>query len=102
MAFAPTPAILISGVALSGLTAGYGVCMRSLMTSLISNDIAMLYTMISMFEILGTIAANPLLSAAFRMGLRLGGVWIGLPYMIAGLLYIGALCLILCVRINDE
>lgn len=101
VAFAPSPAVLISGVALSGLTAGYGVCMRSLMTSLLSNDIAMLYTLIGMFEILGTIAANPLLSASFRMGLKLGGVWFGLPYMIAGLLYTFAFCLIACMRISD-
>jgi hypothetical protein len=103
VALATTPAGLISGVVISGLAFGYAVFVRSLMNSMMKHDIATLYPMISLLEILGILIANPLLSALFRQGLHLGGNWIGLHFIMAGLLlYTVALCIIAWIRVDND
>jgi hypothetical protein len=57
------------------------------MTSLMSRDIAVLYTAIAWLETVGTMAVNPLLAASFRKGIEIGGGWIGLPYYVAAALF---------------
>jgi len=101
VALAPTSAVLFGGVAFSGLAAGYGICARSLMTSLLSHNIAMLYTTINILEVLGIFIASPLLAALFRLGLQWGGAWTGLPFLMAGLLYTGALFIIGWIKVDD-
>ena len=101
VALATTPAGLIGGVGISGLAAGYSIFARSLMTSLMVNDIAILYTVMSIQETLGIFIANPLLSALFRWGIDLGGSWVGLPFMMAAMLYTTALCIIGWIKVDD-
>ncbi|KAK0649758.1 major facilitator superfamily domain-containing protein [Cercophora newfieldiana] len=101
VALAATPAALISGVAISGLATGYSIFVRSLMTSLMVNDIGILYTVISIQEALGIFIANPLLSVLFRRGIDLGGRWVGLPFVMAALLYTAALCIIAWIRVDE-
>ena len=42
-----------------------------------------LYTTLSMMDTLGSLLAGPSIAAAFKWGMRLGGVWLGLPYMLS-------------------
>ncbi|KAH8649270.1 major facilitator superfamily domain-containing protein [Xylariales sp. PMI_506] len=98
---APTPALLAAGTCVSSLSAGYMVHMRALMTSMMPHDIAMLYSVISLLETVGILIANPIMAASFRVGMDWGGSWIGLPFIIAGLLYITALVIIGGVKPND-
>jgi hypothetical protein len=65
------------------------------------SDIGVLYTVISIQESLGIFIANPLLSALFRWGIDLGGVWVGLPFMMAAVLYTTALCIIGWIKVDD-
>jgi hypothetical protein len=65
VALAVTPPGVIAGVAISGLATGYNILVRSLVTSMMVNDITTLYTMISILEILGMRIADPLLAAMF-------------------------------------
>lgn len=102
LALVPTRAFLFSGVAPSGLTTGFAICVRSLMTSLMSYDIAILYTTINIMQIMGIMIANPMLAALFRLGFQWGREWTELLFAMAGLLYIGALCIISRVKVDDE
>lgn len=101
VALATTPAGLIGGVGITGLASGYSIFARSLMTSLMVSDIAALYTVMSIQESLGIFIANPLLSALFRWGIDLGGGWVGLPFMMAAVLYTTALCIIGWIKVDD-
>lgn len=92
----------VAGIVLSALGYGYTFVLRGLLTSLISRDIAMLYSMISFVEAAGSIVATPLLGVSFRIGLDYGGVWIGLPYLTAGLLFTGAFAIIGGIRIAEK
>ena len=52
-----------------------------------SSNIAQLYTAIAVLDTCGSLIAGPILSGTFRLGLRLGGGWISLPYMFAAGLF---------------
>ncbi|KAK0388418.1 hypothetical protein NLU13_4662 [Sarocladium strictum] len=47
----------------------------------------LLYTIIAIFEALGTLTAGPLLAQVLNVGLAWGGRWIGLPFLATGLMY---------------
>ena len=102
VALATTPGGLISGVGITGLAGGYAIFAKSLMTSLMGKDIAILYTVMSIQVSLGVFIANPLLSALFRRGIDLGGMWMGLPFMMAAVLYTIALCVIGWIKVDDD
>jgi hypothetical protein len=60
-----------------------------------------LYNTIAVTETIGTIIAGPLLSMSFRRGLEMGGLWIGLPFIIAGVLFSAAAIIVYIVRLPD-
>ena len=68
---------------------GFGAAARSLLTSQVpSHDIALLYTMFSLFASLSTLSGAPILSYAFSFRIWLGGWLIGLPFFLASLMYV--------------
>jgi hypothetical protein len=51
------------------------------------DDVAFLYTIIAVFEGVGTLISTPLLAKALSTGIIWGGSWIGLPFLIVATLY---------------
>jgi MFS family permease len=96
---AETRVLATAGIVLMACGAGYAVLARSIMSSLVSGEHAgLLYTVISVVESVGSVAAGPLLSQLFNLGLHWGGAWIGLPFTTAALLYAIAFLIVGFVR----
>ncbi len=79
---------MIFGLGLSTLSYGYRVLVRSLLAPIVDGHHSnAMYTTISLFESMGSIMAGPLLSALFREGMKWGEAWLGLPFLLIGVLY---------------
>lgn len=63
-----------------------------------TSDIARLYALISIMEGIGSLVAGPGMAWAFRWGISLGTVWLGLPYGFATLLFALALVTVFSIR----
>lgn len=67
---------------------GYIPALRSFLTSLVpSDEMALLFTMIGVFESVGALVGSPLLALAFSTGIRRGGIMTGLPFFCAAIIY---------------
>lgn len=55
-------------------------------------------TAISLVINLGIIASGPLMASAFQAGMAMDGIWLGLPFMVAALLFFGASCATFSIR----
>jgi len=79
---------------------GFGLLVRSLLTSLVEqHHIGTLYQIISVCGQLGLLVAGPILSTAFSFGLKLGGFWTGLPYIVAGCMFGTATIIVFTLRL---
>lgn len=83
--------------------------MRSLVTFLVesnlenkTNDIGRLYAIISVMEGIGNLIAAPGMAWAFRIGLRWGQEWLGLPFGFAALLFALVLLIVFSVRVSRD
>ncbi|KAJ5614789.1 hypothetical protein N7528_008443 [Penicillium herquei] len=78
---APHIGLAIFGLVLQASGAGLGVICRALAMSYIEpEDVSKINAMIGIFETLGSLFAGPTLAWLFAMGLKLKGIWFGLPY----------------------
>ncbi|KAJ5712059.1 hypothetical protein N7488_006215 [Penicillium malachiteum] len=78
---APHIRLAIFGLILQASGAGLGVICRALAMSYIEpEDVSKINAMIGIFETLGSLLAGPTLAWLFAMGLKLKGIWFGLPY----------------------
>uniref|UniRef100_A0A093ULI6 Uncharacterized protein n=1 Tax=Talaromyces marneffei PM1 TaxID=1077442 RepID=A0A093ULI6_TALMA len=85
---ADSPVELSAGVILSALVSAFTVTARSTLSSLIDQKyLATVYTGLSVMAYSGVVAGGPLLASSFRWGMKLGGFWMGLPFIVAADLY---------------
>lgn len=67
---------------------GFASAVRSLATSLVEpHHIGRLNSYATTIDMVGSLAAGPLLSTAYGAGLELGGAWVGLPFLLSGVSY---------------
>lgn len=91
MSFASYPITFVAGLNLFALGWGFFSALRSLATELVpSSQIGLLSMVIVLSQNGGRMIAEPALAAAVKSGLEAGGVWMGLPYMAAVALFLGA------------
>lgn len=77
--------ILVLGQVLYSMGMAFSVPARSIVTSMVEKKhLAALYTTISVLLYSGMLTGGPLFAGAFGWGLRLGGLWTGMPYLISG------------------
>lgn len=87
------------GIILMACGAGFSVLARSIISSLIAKErVGLLYSFISVIENIASIAAGPLLSQLFSLGLYWGGAWIGLPFIMTAIFYTIAFLILGFVR----
>lgn len=97
---APVPALLICGLVILSLGSAFLITARSLVTGLVPPDhVGTLYSAIAISQSLGILIAGPLFAYLFRIGLHLGGAWMGLPFLQAGLFYVIATLAMWCIRV---
>jgi predicted membrane channel-forming protein YqfA (hemolysin III family) len=64
-------------------------------------NLTSLYTAIAIMDTIGGIIAGPLLALTFNAGLKLGGQWIGLPFLIVSVFFLGVGCVIFMVQLPE-
>ncbi|KAL3417341.1 MFS transporter [Phlyctema vagabunda] len=102
IAFSATPILLTIGLVSFSLGGGYSQVIRSLLTSIVEpHFVGTLYNTIAMAETIGLILAGPLLASAFKKGLELGGAWIGMPFMVAAVLFLISTVAVFLIRLPD-
>jgi MFS family permease len=86
-AFAPTVWLFISALVVTSLGAGFTTLCRALLNAVVEpHTVATLNTTISMMEGIMGLISSPFLGWLLSKGLELGGMWMGLPYLVcAGL-----------------
>ncbi|OJJ72219.1 hypothetical protein ASPBRDRAFT_75463 [Aspergillus brasiliensis CBS 101740] len=103
MAIASQPPLFVFGVCLLAFGWGFYSALRSLATALVlPSQVGVLNTAIGLAQSIGSMASGPILAAAFRRGVHQDGFWMGLPYILAAVLFFFASCLTSVVRIVDE
>ncbi|KAF7954343.1 hypothetical protein EAE96_005468 [Botrytis aclada] len=81
IALAPTLPLVILGMAVFTLGAGYISITRSLITTLVDRQHkGQLYAAVAVVETTGRLIAGPGFAKLYIVGLRLKGVWMGLPF----------------------
>lgn len=70
---------------------GATALIRSLLSSLVLRDeVGRLFAVMSLVWTAAMLVASPVVAKLFSEGLRRGGVWTGLPFLVAGLLFVVA------------
>ncbi|KAF7933703.1 uncharacterized protein EAE98_003412 [Botrytis deweyae] len=81
IALAPTLPLAILGMAVFTLGAGFISMMRSLITTLVDRQHkGQLYAAVAVVETTGRLIAGPGFAQLYIEGLRLKGIWVGLPF----------------------
>jgi MFS family permease len=95
------PAVMSVGLGLMTLGSGYNLVVRSLLASTVEkNHVGTMYTVIGTIETVGILVSGPLLAITFRVGMEVDGGWLGLPYIVAGLLLSLAAVTVCLVRVS--
>lgn len=86
------------------LGGGYGPAAQSLVTHLVDNadHTGRLYAIIAVMSASGSLVAGPGLSYAFHEGLKWGRAWLGLPFMVCGVLYVLVFIVLVAIRLRHK
>lgn len=86
---APSIPTLIISLVVQAAGAGFLFATRSLITSLIRREqTAKLFTVIEILQSVGSVIASLVITNVFRLGIDLGGVWIGLAWFMTSALFV--------------
>lgn len=84
----PSIAMVIPSLIFQTCGAGFVFFIRSLITSLVNRDeTARLYTVIEVIQAVGSVIASLSITNVFRLGIEMGGFWIGLAWMTTSSLF---------------
>lgn len=84
----PSVATLIPSMIIQTSGSGFVFLTRSIITTLVERDeTARLYTVIEIIQSFGNVVASLSITTVFQIGLRLGGFWIGLAWMMTSSLF---------------
>lgn len=103
LAIAPSLWMFIFGLLIMALGSASTSLTRSLMSLYVDPEHrSRLFSMVGMTETIGSMYGPPMLAGLFSLGMRLGGAWIGLPYLgISGLIALVIVAL-LFVRVPKQ
>lgn len=84
----PSVATLIPAMIVQTSGSGFMFLARSIITTLVERDeTARLYTVVEILQSVGNIVASLSITGVFQLGLRLGGFWIGLAWIMTSTLF---------------
>ncbi|KAJ5223988.1 hypothetical protein N7468_008530 [Penicillium chermesinum] len=84
----PAVSTLIPSLVVQTSGSGFVFLARSIITTLVERDeTARLYTVIEILQAVGNVFASLSITAVFQMGLRMGGFWVGLAWMMTSSLF---------------
>jgi MFS family permease len=86
MGLAPSAPFAVVSMAIAALGQGTTLLTRSFLASLLQpHQVARAYSVVSIVEMIGSMLGAPALAEIFTLGLSLGSDWIGLPFIVIGL-----------------
>lgn len=75
--------IVVIGTVIMSFGSGFIVSCMSLVSSLVpGGKSSSLYTVIGLMQSVGILISGPIIAAIFKVGLNMGGIWIGMPYIV--------------------
>ena len=100
LGFAPVVAIAIIGIIVLALGTGQDSLTRSMATDMVAvSDLSTMYSAITMLRAIGGSISVPIYAWLYTAGLKHKGEgWLGLPYLVAGALFVVALALLMVLR----
>ncbi|KAK3898068.1 major facilitator superfamily domain-containing protein [Staphylotrichum tortipilum] len=82
-------ALFSVGLAWFALGSGMSALIRSMLNALVEeHHVGTVNSLIGFMEMVGMTMAGPLLAESLKAGLYLGGAWIGLPFVVATVLFV--------------
>lgn len=100
VAIATAPSLYVAGLVLLSLGSAFVVTTRSLVTAFVRPDqIGRLYSAAAVVQSIGTLVAGPWFAQLFDAGLQIG--WLGLPFLLAGVLFGLATLAVSLVRTHE-
>ena len=106
---APTILFLFVGIGVSAMGSGSGAALRALLTGWVQqNEVARLYTALSIVETLGVTAGGPIVAGLFKMAMvsvkdgKSGDFWLGLPFLLVGGLFAVSAVLMWVMRFGEK
>ncbi|KAM0739785.1 hypothetical protein ACQRIT_004969 [Beauveria bassiana] len=82
------PLGLVLGQTLIALGFSFTVTARSFLTAMVEpRFMSLLYSGVTSVTYAGLIVGGPVFSTVFEWGLKLGGIWVGLPFLVAAVLF---------------
>ncbi|PYH35598.1 MFS general substrate transporter [Aspergillus neoniger CBS 115656] len=88
MGLAPHSVVLILGLLIFIMGSGFRQSVQSYLTGAIPpENVTLLYTSITVLDALGSLAAAPLMAYMLSLGIKTGGMAMGLPFFLAAILY---------------
>ncbi|KAI8963498.1 MFS general substrate transporter [Daldinia sp. FL1419] len=99
LGISPTLPVFIAGLIFMSLGSGSASFIKSIATSHVDAEHrSRLFSIMALLDIGSNIWATPALAGLFTLGMQLGGIWIGLPYLGVSITCIMMLVLALFVR----
>lgn len=100
VAFASAPWLFVSALVIYSIGDGFSVLCRALLSAVVEpHTLGTLNTTISTVESLMGLVSAPAVGWLFSKGLDLGGMWMGMPYMVTAALCVGVLAATFAFRI---
>ena len=92
------------GIVILALGAGQDSLLRSLATELVANsEVSTMYSAITMLRAIGGSVSGPFYAWLYTLGLRQrSAIWLGLPYLVAGALFVVALILLISLTVKER
>ncbi|PQE09465.1 Major facilitator superfamily domain general substrate transporter protein [Rutstroemia sp. NJR-2017a BVV2] len=88
MALAIVPSLFVISTVILSLGMGFQPAIRSLVTSFVHpSQVSRLFGVLAVMDTIGGMISSPLMSGAFSMGLKKGGMWSGGAFLVAGMAY---------------
>lgn len=84
MGIATNPVMLVLGLIFTALGSSFHLTLRGFMTNFVpTTSVGLLFTAIAVAQGLARLVSGPLLAEMFTWGMRAGGFWLGLPYLLS-------------------
>lgn len=91
------------GLVWFALGTGMSSIIRSLLNGMVEeHHVGTVNTLVGFMEMVGLMMAGPLLAESLSIGLNLGGAWIGLPFLTAGLFFITSTAILWSFRLPSS
>lgn len=87
VALAPSISIFIVGFFMATLGSGAQAMIRSLLAGLVKpTEVARLFSAISIISTITALVSQPLKASLYSWGMSKGGAWIGMPFLVCGII----------------